>query len=178
MNTIKSIFKNKIFRVCLIVIIITYPFFKDFGFIYSTGESMLPTYEDKELILIHRAKSLGENWTPQRGQVIIAVDEKDGDSVIKRVIGLEGDYIKIQNGYIFINGKQYVDSRSPNKNITYWLEPEEERMKKPKNEWLFLNTDEDVGKVPEGYVWVIGDNRSMSWYGLVKIQEIKGLVLF
>ena len=40
------------------------------------------------------------------------------------------------------------------------------------------NTDEDVGKVPEGYVWVIGDNRSMSWYGLVKIQEIKGLVLF
>ena len=78
MNTIKSIFRNKIFRVCLILIIVTYPFFKDFEFIYSVGDSMLPSYENGELILI----------------------------------------------------------------------------------------------------WVIGDNRHMSWYGLIKIKDIKGLVLY
>jgi hypothetical protein len=32
--------------------------------------------------------------------------------------------------------------------------------------------------VPQGYVWVIGDNREESWMGKVKIKDIEGLVLF
>ena len=177
MNTIKSIFRNKIFRVCLILIIVTYPFFKDFEFIYSVGDSMLPSYENGELILIHKIKSLGPNWTPQRGQVIVALEDKDNDSITKRVIGLEGEYIKIQHGYIFIDNKKHKDLYT-HTNITYWLESEEVRLDKPKDRWLFLNTDENVGRVPQGHVWVIGDNRHMSWYGLIKIKDIKGLVLY
>ena len=30
--------------------------------------------------------------------------------------------------------------------------------------------------VPEGFVWLIGDNRSYSWYGLVSIDKIVGKV--
>lgn len=155
----------------------TYPFFKDFEFIYSVGDSMLPSYENGELILIHKIKSLGPNWTPQRGQVIVALEDKDNDSITKRVIGLEGEYIKIQHGYIFIDNKKHKDLYT-HTNITYWLESEEVRLDKPKDRWLFLNTDENVGRVPQGHVWVIGDNRHMSWYGLIKIKDIKGLVLY
>ena len=56
----------------MILIVITYPFFKDFSFIFSVGNSMLPTYENGELIIIHKIKSLGPNWTPQVGQVVVA----------------------------------------------------------------------------------------------------------
>ena len=50
--------------------------------------------------------------------------------------------------------------------------------KKPENDWLFLNVYQDIGRVPKGHVWVIGDNRSLSWYGMVKIKNIKSLVIF
>ena len=33
-------------------------------------------------------------------------------------------------------------------------------------------------KIPEGFAWVIGDNRNLSWYGMVEIKNIKGLVIF
>ena len=177
MSIIKSIFKNKIFRVCAVLIVVTYPFFKDFEFIYSVGDSMLPSYENGELIIIHKRKSLGVGWSPQRGQVIVATDEKDNDSVTKRVLGLAGDKILIKNGYIYINDKKHKDPYT-HQNITFWTESEETRAKKPKEDWLFLNTDQSIGKVPKGYIWVIGDNRHMSWYGLVKIKDIKGVVLY
>jgi signal peptidase I len=177
MNTVRSIFRNKIFRVCLLLIVVTYPFFKDFELFYSVGDSMLPTYENGELIIIHKSKSLGKDWVPQRGQVIIALDEEDGGSLTKRVIGLAGDEIKIEHGRIYVNGKILRDSYS-HQGVTFWTESEESRAKKPKAEWLFLNTYQIPFIVPEGYVWVIGDNRSMSWYGVVEIKEVKGLVLY
>jgi signal peptidase I len=138
---------------------------------------MLPTYKSGELVIIHKLNSLGENWKPQKGQVIVAVDPKDGEKITKRVIGLEGEYVIIKNGYIYINDKKHEDPYTY-QNITYWTEPEEIRATKPKDEWLFLNTDQDVGLIPIGYLWVIGDNRNMSWYGLIKIEDIEGLVLF
>ena len=126
MNTLKSIIHNKIVRVCLLLLIITYPFFKDFGFIFSVGDSMLPTYENGELIVIHKINSLGENWKPQKGQVVVAIDPKDGGRVTKRVIALPGEEVEIRHGYIYVNGKKHKDQWAHH-NITYWTEPEEVR---------------------------------------------------
>ena len=97
MNTIKSIIHNKILRVCFLLLIITYPFYKDFGFIFSVGDSMLPTYENGELIVIHKVRSLGPNWSPQVGQVVVAIDPDDGGKITKRVIALEGDHVLIKS---------------------------------------------------------------------------------
>ena len=72
----------------------------------------------------------------------------------------------------------HIKDNYTHQNITFWLEDEETRSKKPKSDWLFLNTYEDFGVVPKGHVWVIGDNRRMSWMGKVKIKDIEGLVLF
>ena len=177
MNTLKSIIHNKILRVCLLLLIITYPFYKDFGFIFSVGDSMLPTYENGELIVIHKITSLGPDWSPQVGQVVVAIDPEDGGRVTKRVIALEGDHVIIKHGRIYVNDKRYEDSYT-HQNITFWTEDEETRSKKPESEWLFYNVYEDVGIIPKGHVWVIGDNRNMSWMGKVKIKDIEGLVLF
>ena len=97
MEIIKNLFKNKIFRVCLILLIITYPFTSEFKFFYSTGNSMFPTYEDGELMVIYRSKSMGRDWKPDRGQVVV-VREAAGEVLVKRVIGLEGEYIEIKHG--------------------------------------------------------------------------------
>ena len=179
-HTVKLIGKllnNKIFRVSLLLLILTYPFYSEFRFYLATGDSMLPTYENGELVVIYRTKALGEDWRPARGQVIIAGDEEDGGNIIKRVVAVEGEYVRIKHGRIFINNKKYTDPWT-HQDITYWTEPVEVQALKPRGEWLFLNTDQDVGVVPEGYVWVIGDNRNESWLGLVKIEDIKGWVLF
>jgi len=177
MDTVKSIIHNKILRVCLLLLIITYPFYKDFGFIFSVGDSMLPTYENGELVIIHKKRSLGSGWTPQIGQVVVAVDPEDGGKITKRVIALEGQHVRIKHGYIYVDGKRHKDNYT-HQNITFWLEDEETRSKKPESDWLFLNTYEDFGVVPKGYVWVIGDNRRMSWMGKVKIKDIEGVILF
>ena len=49
---------------------------------------------------------------------------------------------------------------------------------KPKEQWLFLNTNMDVGLVPKGHVYVIGDNREISWHGIVPVKDITDLIIF
>ena len=71
-----NIFKNKVFRVCLVLLILTYPFTSEYRFFYSRGKSMLPTYEDGELLLIYKSGSINEAWKPQRGQVLVAVESE------------------------------------------------------------------------------------------------------
>ena len=170
-----NIFKNKVFRVCLVLLILTYPFTSEYRFFYSTGISMLPTYQDGELLLIYKSGSISENWKPQRGQVVV-VKEEGGDTLLKRVVALEGERVGIRNGSIYINDKKYEDEWTY-QDVTFWVESERERSKKSKEDWLFLNTHMKIGIVPKGYVWVIGDNRNESWMGMVKIKDIKGCAL-
>ena len=41
---------------------------------------------------------------PQRGDVVVFVHPLDGKTMIKRVIGLPGDHVRLQRGRLFING--------------------------------------------------------------------------
>ena len=70
----------------------------------ATGESMLPNFQkDYEII--------GNNFYVKNeieyGDVIIVEghNKTNGVGLVKRVIGLPGDKIKIQNGKIILNGK-------------------------------------------------------------------------
>tara|TARA_B100000029_G_scaffold513956_1_gene615088 strand:+ start:372 stop:896 length:525 start_codon:yes stop_codon:yes gene_type:complete len=143
-----------------------------YKFIYNYGQSMHPTYKHGEWIIIER---IPKNWTPSKGDVIVF--QNGWEKLTKRVIALPGEEVKIKHGYIYVNGKKHKD-RWSHHNITYWTEPEEDRAKKPKEDWLFLNTDMDVGVIPKGYVWVIGDNRSLSWMGKCRIEDVVGVTLF
>lgn len=72
------------------------------------GESMLPNFQDGELILTEKVSYRFS--PPSRGDVVVfkaPVAEKV--DYIKRIIGLPGDHVKISGGSIYINDKQLTE---------------------------------------------------------------------
>jgi signal peptidase I len=101
------------------------------------GFSMKPTLQDGEYVLVNKlAYRFGE---PQRGDIIVFRPVNPGEELIKRVIGLPGDTVDIQDGRVLVNGQEISEP--------YIAAP-------PK----------DGGKwdVPQGYLFVMGDNRNNS----------------
>jgi len=170
----ESTFKAlRFLALCLVVMYLMFGY--RYKVTYNLGESMHPTFKDGEWVYVQKRGNLPPHWTPAKFDIIIV--GADGDDLIKRVVGVAGDTIAIKHGKIILNGKTFKDQFA-NQSITFWSEDEEERLKKPKGEWLFFNEDTQEETIPKGSVWVIGDNRSLSWYGMVKIKNIKGLVIF
>ncbi|MAF25939.1 signal peptidase I [bacterium] len=150
-----------------------------YGFAYTIGESMDPTHKDGEMMVVQNIRNLGKDWAPSKWDVVIILDKKEKEKLAKRVVGLEGDKIQIKEGLIYLNGEelkgpyghgkisiQYVDD--DNNDLYFW----------GTNEKAVENIDEREIIIPKGHVWLIGDNRSVSWYGILPIKDIKALVIF
>lgn len=119
------------------------------------GFSMVPSLQDGEFVLVNRlAYRLGQ---PQRGDIIVfhhSTDQNQED-LIKRIIGLPGDEIKVENGGVYVNGT---------------------RLKEGYIAAAPAYTDQKV--VPDGQLYVLGDNRNMSSdshaWGFVPYKEVIG----
>src|SRR6476660_59963 len=69
-----------------------------------SGESMFPTFKDKEYILTNLIALRFGN--PQHGDVIVFKAPTDNEKdFIKRVIGTAGDTVELENGFVYVNGK-------------------------------------------------------------------------
>lgn len=68
-----------------------------------SGQSMFPTIHDGDFLITEKISyRLGE---PKQGQIVVLKNPRDeSQDFIKRIIGLPGDRIKLQNGKIFLNG--------------------------------------------------------------------------
>lgn len=90
----------------------------------------------------------------QRGDVVVIKNpnDVDGDALIKRVIGLPGDRIKIEEGYVYLElesgGYEQLDE-------TYLNEENLGHTTTQSGETEFFN-------VPENSYFVMGDNRTKS----------------
>ncbi|ATO31016.1 signal peptidase I [Mycoplasmopsis bovirhinis] len=96
----KKLLKSWIFWVSLSFIILLSSlliFFEFYIIIRVNGDSMNPTLHDKQLLLAKKSKSITYNT--------IAIFNFKDQLLIKRVIGLPGDNIKVQNDQLFLNGK-------------------------------------------------------------------------
>ena len=72
------------------------------------GESMVPNFQDGELLLTEKVTYRFQDV--KRGDVVVfeAPTARKVD-YIKRIIGLSGDAVEIQNGSVFINGKELAE---------------------------------------------------------------------
>ena len=72
------------------------------------GESMVPNFADGELLLTEKVTYRFQDV--KRGDVVVfeAPTARKVD-FIKRIIGLPGDPVEIQNGSVFINGKELTE---------------------------------------------------------------------
>jgi len=84
------------------------------------GTSMMPGLEDQERIFVNK---FVYRWEPiQRGDIVVFRYPRDtSKSYIKRVIGVAGDHVRIENGEVYVNDQaldedyvpsDYADARS------------------------------------------------------------------
>lgn len=127
-----------------------------------SGDSMNPSMSDKNLLLVKKTSYDFEN--PKLGDIVVLYDYDQDDFLIKRVLAIAGDSVEIIDGIIYINGKIHNDIFSHDIIGVY-----SDHSGKP-----IAWADEPLVIVPEDHVWVIGDNRRDTWYGLVSIHDIVG----
>jgi signal peptidase I len=130
------------------------------------GTSMMPTLTDQERIFINKFTYRFGLGSVERGDTVVFWYPQDpSKSYIKRVIGLPGDHIRIQNGQVFVNGDRIEESYVPDENRDYtsWRDGREQ-------------------VVPEGRYFVLGDHRNQSsdsrMWGYVPRENIYGKAVF
>jgi len=123
------------------------------------GKSMEPTLEEDQRVML-----LKVFYEIRRGDIIIFTSSETGQQkdLIKRVIGLPGDHVRVVNGRVFLNGNELVEPYAwpYGRGSRYWHD----------------GTFEEV--VQEGKYYVLGDNRPDSQdsrkSGPIDAASIKG----
>lgn len=138
----------------LLVVTLVYTFFSPYK---VQGDSMLPTYATGHRVFINRLYAYTK--AIDYGDAVVCV--MDNDTVIKRVIALPGDRLKISNGLVYINGQALEEAYLAEGTYTGG------------DVSLTLGTDQ---------YFVLGDNRGVSrdsrHLGPISGQSIKGKVIF
>ena len=85
-------------------------------------------------------------------------------SYVKRIVAMEGDFVQINNGILYVNGEKVNEDYLP------------EGTTIPSGSYYNNIT------VPENCVYVMGDNREESFdsrrFGCIPIERIEGKILF
>ena len=123
------------------------------------GMSMAPTLEDQDRLIVN--KLIYRLSSPRKGDIVMLYYPVNPDkSFVKRVIGEEGDMVRIVRGKVYVNDVPIKDDYVPNE----------------------FRDDGDYGPtvIPEGYYFVMGDHRNNSsdsrHWGMVPKKYIIGKV--
>lgn len=148
----RNLIKDAIIFVIVFCLIIM--FFKVVKFPKIKGNSMAPHYYDGERVIAVMTDDV------EVGDVVIAWEnrlDENGEYIIKRVIGVAGDHIRIADGHLYRNGtmvyEDYINDQS----------------------W---GSDENIDiTILENEVFLLGDNRNHSTdsrrLGATSIENIK-----
>src|SRR5207302_3106072 len=120
------------------------------------GTSMMPSLDDQERIFVN--KFVYRLEPIQRGDIVVFRYPRDiSKSYIKRVIGLAGDHIRIEDGQVYVNGKPLDEDYVP---AAYADERFYSEIVVPANSYFVLgdhrsmsNDSRDFGPVRENYIY-------------------------
>ena len=129
---------------------------KGIRFFLVPSEPMAPTLRKSDYIVGFdvRPSELG------RGDIVVFSSGHRGDYYVKRVVALPGETVSIIDGFLYINGQALEEKHVGNR------------------------SDDTLGpiRVPEGHVFLMGDNRTNSydsrWFGPVPADLVKAKVSF
>jgi signal peptidase I len=128
-----------------------------FQIVIVNGESMLPTLQNNDKLVLEKI-SKRITATKRNDIVVIKYPADISQRLIKRVIAVAGDTVKINNNILYINDKIVNDLY--------------------KNENFMMDFDEI--EVPKDSIFVLGDNRNFSKdsrssdVGFVKLNLLEG----
>jgi signal peptidase I len=124
-----------------------------------SGSSMEPTAGPGQSVLVDR---LTWHWHGlSRGDVVVVRSPQDGERLLKRVVGLAGDEVRIDDSVLVVNGSAVTEPYVDRSRIdgTYF----------------------GPAQVPSGHVFVLGDNRFGSIdsrvFGAVAESAVQGRLL-
>lgn len=133
----KNIFYEWIFPiVAAIIIALIINKFLIFKIFIPSG-SMIPTIRIDDRIFVTR---IYNHDNLDRGDIIVFYSEEFEESMIKRLIGLPGDTVEIENGVVSINGEELIEDYVVEKdNYTGYFEV-------PNEEYFFLGDNRKNSK--------------------------------
>ena len=130
-----------------------------------SGHSMEQTLHNGEHLFLFPQGKI------ERFDIVVFPDPRgSGDSYVKRLIGLPGDTIEMKQDQLYLNGMAIPEP---------YLEPQKSQSgQQPFTQDFSLWDTLGITQIPEGYYFVMGDNRPESGdsrqFGLVPIASIQG----
>lgn len=132
-----------------------------FSIVRVDGQSMDPTLHSNQFLLLKK------NTQPSHFDIVVLTErlEPNGKEkqIVKRIIGFGGERVTVLNGRLFINDTEYIEG---------YLSDELSKHFKEQSFTIM---------VPDGYVFVMGDNRDISKdsrsVGCFKLESINGVIL-
>jgi signal peptidase I len=135
---------------------------------YIDGPSMEHTLEPHDRVLVNKLSYRLHDVN--RGDVVVFDRLSDGtqhDDLIKRVIGLPGETVSIENCVVFIDGKELDEP---------YLSTQNQAQADPAARCRIPVFGPE--EVPDDHVFVMGDNRPQSFdsreFGPIEIDQIRG----
>ena len=156
MKRIIDLIKKEKKFLLLVMIIILFKIFI-FNFILVKGDSMNPKYKNNDFMFLNK---IIYSFKPIRRGEVIVLKYKNND-LIKRIIGLPNEKIKVENGKLYINNKEYYENYINSYTASY---------------------DFDEITLKDNEYFVMGDNRYNSYdsrnFGTITKNNIIGRVEF